>query len=305
MAPETPKRVLLTGAAGQLGHALRGTLPSGYELIATDYEELDISKRKTVRDQVAEINPACLINAAAYTDVDEAESNPETAYAVNKDGAVFLAQAASKVGARFIQISTDYVFNGRKATPYLPDDETDPVNVYGSSKLAGETGVRDALDDQCVILRTAWVYGASGKNFVNTMLKLIPERNPLRVVADQIGTPTWTGTLSRVIWRAVERPELAGIYHYTDAGVASWYDFAVAIAEEAQQQSLLQRTAEIHPVTADQYPRAATRPAYSILDSSATWQDFEILPTHWRTNLRTMLQELSTDTDNATAIPSK
>jgi len=224
--------------------------------------------------------------------VDKAESQPELAFAVNATGPGNLAAAAGEVGARFIHLSTDFVFDGAKSSPYRPDDRPNPLNIYGASKLAGEVAVREKSPG-ALIVRTSWLYAAHGHNFVKTMLRLLAEREQLQVVADQVGTPTWAGFLARALWAAAARPELRGIYHWSDAGVASWYDFALAIQEEALQLGLLSRAIPIEPITTAAYPTAALRPAYSVLDKSSAWRDLAIGGRHWRVALRIMLRELA------------
>ena len=180
---------------------------------------------------------------------------------------------------------------GDASSPYKPGDNTNPLGEYGKSKLAGELAVKSALPS-AVIFRTAWVYSAFGANFVKTMLRLMAEREELSVVADQVGTPTWARGLAEAIWLAVEKPEMQGIYHWTDAGVCSWYDFAVAIAEEGLALGLLPAQPKVHPIPGSAYPTPAQRPAFSVLDKDSTWQALDTEGLHWRVQLRSMLQEL-------------
>jgi dTDP-4-dehydrorhamnose reductase len=192
-----------------------------------------------------------------------------------------------------IQISTDFVFSGATDRPWQPDDETAPVSVYGNTKREGERAVLDALGAQALVIRTAWLYSSHGGNFVRTMLRLMREREEVRVIADQIGSPTWANSLARTIWAAVARPEVAGILHWTDAGVASWYDFAVAIQEEALTLGLLTRAVPVSAITTGDYPAPARRPSYSVLDTTMTTRALGETPLHWRTNLRQMLREIA------------
>lgn len=284
-------KVLITGATGQLGQELQRSAPPGCELLAVDSRTLDISQPDAIRHTVAAFRPTLIVNAAAYTAVDKAESEPERAFAVNAQGAGYLADVAARTGARLIHVSTDFVFDGTRSSPYQPDDQPNPLGVYGASKWEGEKRVNQITGGQALILRTAWVYSAFGANFVKTMLRLMRERDNLGVVADQIGTPTWARTLAGAVWAAAVRPELRGIYHWTDAGAASWYDFAVAIQEEARALGLLDRAAAVRPIRTADYPTPARRPAYSVLDKSKSWTDLEVSPIHWRTGLRAMLQE--------------
>ncbi|NTV12458.1 MAG: dTDP-4-dehydrorhamnose reductase [Desulfobulbaceae bacterium] len=285
-----PVKVLLTGARGQAGHELRRSAPPGAQLLCLDRQSLDITNPAAVLRTLAAERPALVINAAAYTAVDKAESEPEQAFAINASGTGNLAAAAAAVGARLLHISTDFVFDGSKSSPYQPEEQTNPVSVYGASKLAGEEAAR-AANPNTLIIRTGWLYGAHGQNFVKTILRLLGERAELAVIADQVGTPTWTGTLAEALWAAAARPELRGLYHWSDAGVASWYDFAFAIQEEALALGLLPRAIPITPITTAAYPTAARRPAYSVLDKTTAWRDFALAGQHWRVSLRRMLKE--------------
>jgi dTDP-4-dehydrorhamnose reductase len=239
-----------------------------------------------------EVNPAVVVNTAAFTRVDEAEHHEDRARAVNADGAANVAQAGRQVGARVIHISTDFVFDGRQGRPYTPGDAPNPLGVYGRTKLAGEELVRERSEGEALIVRTAWVYAAQGHNFVRTMLRLMRERESVDVVGDQVGTPTWARSLARALWMAVERPGLTGVLHWTDAGVASWYDFAVAIQEEAQALGLVDHPVSVRAIRSDEYPTLAARPHFSVLDTSSGWGALGGPPPHWRVNLRCMLREL-------------
>lgn len=266
------RRVWITGANGQLGTELTRSAPAGTQLVATDRATVDIGDRARVLAFAGESKPALIINAAAYTAVDKAESEQEVAYRINRDGAAHLAEAAQRSGARLIQVSTDYVFDGRKSTPYLPDDATNPLNVYGASKLAGERAVQETCGGAALIVRTAWVYSAQGVNFVKTMLRRMREREEVRVVCDQVGTPTHAQGLAGALWRFAERPELRGIYHWTDAGVASWYDFAQCVRAAASRIAPGDY-GRVVPIPATEYPTPARRPAYGVLDKSSTWKE--------------------------------
>ncbi|WP_022836533.1 dTDP-4-dehydrorhamnose reductase [Salisaeta longa] len=287
----SPITVLLTGAAGQLGRALEARVPEAVDLYSMDREALDITDREAVFEAVDEIQPTWLINAAAYTHVDRAETEAEQAFRVNADGAAYLAQAAASVGTRMVQVSTDFVFDGEKSSPYKTDDAPNPINVYGESKLAGEQRVQEVLGEKALIVRTAWLYGADGNNFVHTMLRLMHERDEVQVVDDQIGTPTGADSLAGGIWAAIERKP-TGIHHWTDAGVASWYDFAVAIREEARSCGMLEHPAEVVPVPSSAYSTAAKRPSYSVLDKNLTWCALETTSCHWWTSLRKVMSLL-------------
>ena len=285
------QKVLITGAAGQLGRELLRSVPEGVECIAATREILDIADAAQVRAFVRRERPGLIINAAAYTAVDKAESEQKLAAAINVNGAANLATACAENGSRLIHVSTDFVFDGTSSTPYLPDAPTSPLGEYGRSKLAGEQAVVAGLPS-ALIMRTAWVYSAFGGNFVKTMLRLMAEREELSVVADQVGTPTWARGLADALWLAADQSDLQGLYHWTDAGVCSWYDFAVAIAEEALEIGLLQRMPRIHPIPGSAYPTPAARPAFSVLDKNSTWAVLKTEGLHWRSQLRSMLKEL-------------
>lgn len=283
------QKVVLTGAGGQLGRELVERAPAA-ELVALGRDALDIGDAGAVTERLAALAPEVVINAAAYTAVDRAESEPELARRGNAEGPGNLARACATLGIRLLHVSTDFVFDGRASEPYRPGDATAPLGEYGRSKLAGELAVREVLP-QAVILRTGWVYSRFGGNFVKTMLRLMAERDSLNVVCDQVGTPTWTGGLAEALWNFAARPDLSGTYHWSDAGVCSWYDFAVAICEEGRAHGLLPRPVAVHPIPASDYPTPARRPAFSVLDKSATWRDLGREGVHWREQLRHMLTE--------------
>ncbi len=284
-------KILLTGAAGQLGWELQRSVPPGITLVAMDAAGLDITDAAAVSAMVAAEQPQVIINAAAYTAVDKAESEPERARLVNAQGAANLAEATRAHGAFLVQLSTDFVFDGASSRPYGPANLPKPLGVYGSTKLAGEVAVRERLGERCAVVRTAWLYSSHRHNFVKTMLRLLTEREEVRVVADQVGTPTWAHGLAGAVWQIAGRT-MPGIHHWTDAGVASWYDFAVAIQEEALGLGLLERAIPIVPITTADYPTPARRPSYSVLDKSATWMLLGGPAPHWRVQLRRMLKEL-------------
>jgi dTDP-4-dehydrorhamnose reductase len=260
------------------------------QCLALTRGDLDIADSEGVARRIAGIAPSLVINAAAYTGVDAAESEPLAANAANAAGPEHLAQACRDLGARLIHISTDFVFDGQASRPYPPTAPTAPLGEYGRSKLAGEQAVQRILP-QALVLRTGWVYSSFGGNFVKTMLRLMAEREELAVVDDQVGTPTWARGLARAVWAAAGRPQLQGIYHWSDAGVCSWYDFAVAICEEACALGLLAVPARVRPIPACDYPTPAQRPHYSVLDKTSSWRDLGLEGVHWRVQLRHMLKE--------------
>jgi dTDP-4-dehydrorhamnose reductase len=287
-------RVLVLGAGGQVGRAVAQSAPAGHEVIARTRSDVDIGDAAAVGRAITEAAADWVVNAGAYTAVDQAEDEPAKAAAINDAAVGAIAAGAARAGSRLLHLSTDFVFDGASSRAYLPSDKPNPLGVYGASKLAGEAKV---LGGDCagIVLRTAWVYAATGRNFVLTMLRLMREREQLRVVGDQIGAPTWAAGLARAIWGLMSGGAGAGIYHWTDLGVASWYDFAVAIQEEALARSLLPRATAVVPIATADYPTRAHRPAFSVLDTSATRA---LLPAttavHWRVNLRMMLDELRT-----------
>jgi dTDP-4-dehydrorhamnose reductase len=288
-------RTVILGAEGQLGHELQATAPPGSVIAALSHRELDITDERQVHDQILAHRPALIINAAAYTAVDAAESDSARAFAVNAKGAANVAEAAKLARARLVHISTDYVFDGSRRVPYPPDAKPNPRNVYGASKLEGERRVAETLEGRAVILRSSWLYSRYGRNFVKTMLRLFSEREQIPVVADQVGVPTWGRSLAAATWAAGAARDLQGIYHWADGGVASWYEFALAIYEEGRGVGLVDRSVDIRPVRSDEYPTAARRPPYSVLDSGRSVIDLKITVAHWREALRQMLKQMSRD----------
>jgi dTDP-4-dehydrorhamnose reductase len=272
-------KVLVTGAAGMLAHELVPVLgAAGHEVVALDRSALDVSDAAAVRRQVIRSAPDAVVQCAAYTAVDAAESDADAAFLVNADATRYVAEACHEAGALFVFPSTDYVFRGDGSRPYRPEDPTDPINVYGRSKLAGEQAALEVPG--ALVVRTSWLYGRGGQNFVETMLRLGRERDRLQVVDDQEGRPTWTRTLARVLCGLLEK-QAPGIFHATDGGATTtWYRFACQIMQEASN------SVTIEPVAFSAFPRPAPRPGYSVLDCSATeatlgWQ----LP-DWRESLR-------------------
>jgi dTDP-4-dehydrorhamnose reductase len=284
-------KILLAGSGGQLAQELQPILLSSGEVIAVDRTRLDLSQPESIRQAMAEIKPDFVVNAGAYTAVDKAESEPELANAVNGIAPGIFAEECERIGATLIHISTDYVFDGSQGSPYLETDSTNPLGTYGKSKLMGEEAIRQA-GNRHIIVRTAWVYGNGGKgNFVKTMLRLGKEREEIRVVADQIGSPTWTGDLAGAIAQIIPqiKPEVFGTYQYTNSGVCSWYDFAIAIFEEAEKLGFPLKVQRVVPITTSEYPTPAKRPAFSVLSSVKISAILGTYPPHWRQGLRQML----------------
>ena len=285
--------VMITGCNGQLGQELLRLAPCEITITAVDIDTLDITDQIAVDNFVSELKPQLIINAAAYTAVDQAETEHEIAYAVNCDAVKFLAEAAKQNSASVIHISTDYVFAGQACLPYQTTAQTAPSGVYGKSKLAGEQELQRILPDNSVIIRTAWLYSPYGQNFLKTMLRLMAERSELGVIADQIGSPTAAATLAATVWSFAKNSQLHGLFHWTDAGVASWYDFAEAIREAAIAVGLLNHdAAQVKPITTADYPTPAPRPAYSLLDKSSTYNALALTPIHWRNALRDVIKRM-------------
>lgn len=284
-----PVRALVLGAGGQVGRALAAAAPLNYEVFASLRADCDVCDEGQVEAAVAKVEPDLVLNATAYTAVDRAEREPDAAHRLNATAPGLIARVARKAGARTIHISTDFVFLGNVAAPRAPGDPTGPESTYARTKLEGEREAAFA-DPDALIVRTSWVYAAKGINFVNTMIRLMGERDTVQVVSDQVGTPTWAPSLAQALWKLAGRAR--GIYHFTDSGVASWYDFAVAIEEEARAAGLTQRPVRVLPITTKDYPTPARRPAYSVLDKSATWPLLGGPAPHWRVNLRANMQEL-------------
>ena len=285
------ERILITGADGQLGTELQNTGPKNFELLALGRDKLDISAVESIADTIGQFKPTVVINAAAYTAVDQAEAEPEEAKQINSLAPGYLAAACRKSRAMLIHISTDFVFDGLGNTPYKPDSKTSPLGSYGRTKLLGEEKILEELST-ALIIRTSWVYSAHGKNFVKTMLRLMQERDTVRVVEDQIGAPTWARGLAEMLWASLSKDNIRGIYHWSDEGICSWYQFAKAIAEEAVKIGLIKRCAQVEPISTKNYKTLATRPHYSVLDCSSTIRDVGISPIPWRSQLKSMLEDL-------------
>lgn len=289
-------KILLIGKNGQLGQDLKLLLTQTREILALGREELDLTNPDQIRECISSYQPTLIINAAAYTNVDQAEREPLLAHAINSDATTILAESAETIGARLFHLSTDYVFDGNHNQPYTEADSPQPIGVYGQSKLAGEMGIQNHCSNY-IILRTAWVYGVSGKrNFVKTMLRLGKEREELKVVSDQVGTPTWTKniaeTISGLITQLPASP-VQEIYHFTNSGVASWYDFSMAIFEEAKTLNFPLNIQQVSPISTEEYPTLAKRPAYSVLSGKKIGKLLETCPPQWRVSLRKMLSQLS------------
>ncbi|HCJ29422.1 MAG TPA: dTDP-4-dehydrorhamnose reductase [Pseudomonas sp.] len=291
-------RILVCGAGGQVGHELVDRADAyGLEALGMTREHLDITAADQVASLVSQLKPGMIINAAAYTHVDNAEAHSERAYAVNRDGAASLAQAARDASIPLLHISTDYVFSGESRTPYREEDEVAPTGVYGASKLAGEVAIQAALEEH-LILRTSWVYGAHGHNFVKTMLRLGHQRDSLSVVADQFGCPTQAGSIADVLLQLAQRyaqeGKLAwGLYHYSGRSPCTWFDFAVEIFRQAEAKGMLPKQPQVSSITTAQYPTPARRPAWSVLDCAKFEATFGIDTRDWHDDLAVVLDALA------------
>lgn len=284
-------RILLTGKTGQVGYELERSLQGLGEIIAVDRSQMDLSDLDQVRDVIRNVKPDLIVNPAAYTAVDKAESEPELAMRVNGEAPAVMAQEAKKIGAALIHYSTDYVFDGDKGAPYIENDQTNPINVYGKTKLAGEKAIQDA-GIPYLILRTSWVYGARGKNFLSTILRLAQERDELRIVGDQFGAPTWSRTIAEITAHILSRAQAAGdqavwweackgTYHLTAQGSTSWAGFTQQILDNAQSS----KSVKVSPITTAEYPLPAKRPCYSVMSCEKLAEKFCLPPT-WDAALR-------------------
>lgn len=287
MTTVSNKRVLVTGAGGQLGRELIAARFPGAEIVGLDRHQCDIENRGQLAEVFRRFRPNAVINAAAYTAVDRAELEAARAFQANATGVHNVAEEARAIGARLIHVSTDYVFDGAESSPYAPDARPSPLGVYGSSKLAGETAFL-ASGVNGVVVRTAWLYSAGGKNFLRTILGMLGSGRDLRVVSDQIGTPTSASELATVLLQSALDSTLNGVVHWTNAGMCSWYDFAVAIRGLAKDRSITTSEVRIIPIRTEDYPSVARRPAYSVLDSSLLWSIYG-QPNHWRDALANVL----------------
>ncbi len=289
-------KILITGSQGQLGRELfQAGQTGGCNLLVPSHQQMDITDINAVKNFIGLHQPSLVINAAAYTQVDQAEIESSLAFAVNKTGCRNLAQICAKNEIPLFQVSTDYVFNGQKNTPYRESDLISPIGVYGRSKAAGETEIRSNLKEH-IILRTSWLYGVHGQNFVKTILKLAGTKENIRVVSDQYGSPTDAGDLAKAIFAIVDkwRQQSAvawGTYHYCGQGIVSWHEFAETIIELARRLGEV-KTNRVEPITTADYPTKARRPAFSALDCNLIKKNFGIHPKPWRESLKSTIQRL-------------
>jgi len=294
-------RVLITGGTGQVGHALLQTIPAGCTAITPDRKTLNLADRASLPHALQSLAPDALINAAGYTAVDRAESEPDLANSINAFAAAELAIYCRSAGIPMIHVSTDYVFDGKKQTPYLPNETPSATAAYGYSKLLGEQ-LATKRNADVFIVRSGWIYGTHGNNFVKTMLKLAGEGKSLRVVNDQIGAPTFSQNLAKFLWQVLLLQPSQKILHCSDRGELSWYEFAAEIFATARGIGLLDKQPELSPCSSSEYPSAARRPAYSVLDCASSFSAVKMQQINWRDALTAMLMQLKSGDD---AIPSQ
>lgn len=283
-------KALILGASGQLGKELLAAAAADADVLVADRAALDITDADAVKVFITDREPEVVFNAAAYTAVDKAEAESELANAVNVDGARNVAKACAVSRARLVHFSTDFVFDGKAKAPYRPESPTAPLGVYGQSKLDGENAVLRALPNAAFVIRTSWLYSDGGHNFVRTMLRLMAERDSVSVVADQVGSPTWARGLALVAWQLAAVKAAPGVYHWCDGGETSWHGFAVAIQQIATKQRILVDPVPIHPISTSEFPTAAQRPAYSVLNCDATIAATGCVQAPWKDNLQSMLE---------------
>lgn len=293
-APDN-RRVLIVGSKGMLAQAISKHAPANAEVTGLDLPDLDITDAEQVGSVVERIRPDVIINCAAYTNVDGAESNEELATRVNGEGVANLAAAAAGTGAVLVHVSTDYVFSGEKVEPYTEVDTPGPLSAYGRSKLAGEKAILDSPPETFYIVRTSWLYGSGGRNFVETMLRLARERDELRVVADQVGSPTFTEDLARGINTLLEAAADSGIYHFSNSGTCSWHGFAEEIVRQARERWPDVIAERVVPIRTDEYPLPAPRPKNSVLSLKKYIDATGIVPPEWKDALRRYLDACETD----------
>ena len=301
MSQSTPRPLLVIGARGQVGWELRRTLAPLGTVVAWDQPDVDLTDGAALLQAISQLRPGLIVNAAAYTAVDRAEEEEELAVRVNAMAPGILAEQAAQLGIPLVHYSTDYVFDGGAGRPYTEEEPTAPLNVYGRTKLSGEDAVRD-IGGAHLILRTSWVYGARGTNFLRTMLRLGAEREELRIVDDQIGAPTWARMLAEVTALVIGRLghtsldqwwDVSGTYHLTAAGETSWFGFTQAIVELAAERGLLARRPAVLPIPSSEYPTPAPRPTYSVLDNSRFAQTFGLRMPHWNASLALVLDDIA------------
>tara|TARA_B100000686_G_C16578003_1_gene856571 strand:- start:29 stop:928 length:900 start_codon:yes stop_codon:yes gene_type:complete len=292
------KSIVLTGAAGQLGLTLKEcwssfSLAKDFELVCKDKKQLDVTSRDSLENTFKGKEIALVINTAAYTAVDKAESEPDQAYLLNQFAPQFLAIWSMKSNCNLIHLSTDFIFSGKSNSPYLTTDIAEPLNVYGKSKLAGEIALLKENPQHSTIIRTSWLYSHQRSNFVKSMIKLMSEKDELRIVDDQIGSPTATDSIVELIFAMLKAEHYSGVYHWSDQGSVSRYDFALAIQEYSLNAGLLKSKIPIIPISTDQYQTPAERPKYSVLDLELTKNKFSIEPKLWKERLQDVIRRIA------------
>ncbi len=284
-------KILVTGAKGQLGRETVLALQAeGETVVAIGREELDFSNPEQVAEGIANHRADWVINCAAYTQVDKAEEDREQAFLVNRDSARAVAEGVQSSGGRLLHVSTDFIFDGDQSHPYKEEDAANPLGVYGHSKWEGEKEVQDVLPN-ALIVRTAWVYGVHGHNFVKTILRVAAERDELCVVDDQIGTPSWTADIFRAMWSLI-KADVTGTYNFSNEGVASWFDFAQEIVFQAKQLGMPVKVEQVTPIPTEEYPLPAKRPAYSVMNKGKIRSVLDYNIPHWRQSLTSMLKQM-------------
>jgi dTDP-4-dehydrorhamnose reductase len=275
------RKIVVFGSEGQLGRALSELNIRDFDVYFFSKKEVDITNLIDTKRAISEIQPEWIINAAAYTKVDLAESNKIDAFRVNSDGVKNIATASMEVKAKMVHVSTDYVFNGESSYPYKPEDIPHPLNVYGESKLAGEKHALNIMKSNLILIRTAWIYSVAGPSFLTTIIKLLQQEDEISVVDDQFGSPTSANSLAKIIIKAICN-DLSGIYHYTDAGIASWFDFASSIKQIILLKNPNLKIASIKPICSYEYKTPARRACYSVLDKKKIRKELQISDSHWQ-----------------------
>ena len=290
-------KVLLTGSSGQLGREIIQLKPSGINLIKANRFSLDLSNPESCQSYIKRIKPDWIINCGAYTNVEKAESEKELAYLINSLSVKYLAESIKNINSKFIQISTDYVFDGNQNNPYLPEDLKSPINVYGKTKSIGEDFIKKIFknNNKAVIIRTSWLMGPTGQNFALKMLDLLSSKEKVNVIDDQIGSPTSTNTLAKACWQTInlntKGKSLPPILHIANEGEASWFDIAIEIKKIAKDIGLIQKPVTINPISSSNYPTKAKRPKYSVLDCKSSLQSISQKNNHWKSALKLLFLE--------------
>ena len=290
-------KVLLTGSSGQLGKEIIRLKPSGINLIKANRFSLNLGDPKSCQNYIVRIKPDWIINCAAYTNVEKAESEKELAYLINSLSVKNLAESIQKINGNFIQISTDYVFDGNQNSPYLPENLKSPINVYGKTKSIGEDFIKKIFknNNKGIIIRTSWLMGPTGQNFALKMLDLLSSKEKVNVINDQIGSPTTTNTLAKACWESInlstKGKSLSPILHFANDGEASWFDIAIEIEKIARDLGLIQKPVSINPISSSNYPTKAKRPKYSVLDCKRSFESISFKNSHWKSAIKLLFLE--------------